>query len=250
MSKVFKAVAKIAVPVMAIASGVSALGAATTAAASLSAGAMVVGGGLSLAGAATGNKSLSKIGGLLTLGGGIGSMFTGGLTNPLDAFKSSGKSFSSGMDLGGGYDGLLSANPTSAGVSAASNAGSFADSFTQGKAAIGNDILNVGKAAPIVESGGAAGGIMDKLKAYDITGGDILQGLGKAGEAMAKNKADSAQVDAYNRRSQLDEQKYATQQTNLAAPTTIGIGTVPNTPGLLYQGMDRDPVTGQRKRYA
>lgn len=92
-------------PVIAVAAAIGSIsaGAAAIAAGSmLVGGAMIAGGVLSIAGTVSGNSKLSKIGGLLSLAGGIGGYMT-------DAWATTASSVAEGAQLAGGAEGAAGA---------------------------------------------------------------------------------------------------------------------------------------------
>lgn len=68
--------------------GISAWGAATSIVATIAAGAMIVGGAMTVLGSVTGNADLAKIGGVLSLAGGVTNFFAGGGMDTVSNFFS------------------------------------------------------------------------------------------------------------------------------------------------------------------
>lgn len=204
--------------------------AAMTTAAALSAGALIVGGGLTIAGAVTKNKTLSTIGGVLSLGGGIGSAMTGTLTSPLDILTGKATEAASGTSIlagGGGMENLPANTPigvatTSAGVP---NYGGIGD--------LANETLSTGvntATSIAAKAGGATETVLDKLTKYDKL-------LNLAG-GVAEGYMEGEKIDAAERQRGLDRQlianRDATRSTNANARFTVPIAPgAPQPNGML-----------------
>lgn len=111
-------------------------------------GMMIAGGVMSGVGALTGNKNLSKFGGLLSLAGGVGGLATGAFSataNTVAQAASTESAAVSGMDLAGD---ALSGGNSIAGAAESFNAAAtpFADSVRGGNAAPGDNEFDGGAA--------------------------------------------------------------------------------------------------------
>jgi len=214
-----------------IASGVSAIAAGAGIIGTLAAGAAIAGGAMSVVGAATGNKKLTKVGGLVGLGGGVVGGLNGTLGDPTKVLS------------GGGFIG--NTTQTSAGVansasgvldSAAAPAQGSTSMLDKGVDAIGNFAAGTAKPAtdavgaplasattainsPAATQGSTFASTMDKIAKYD----KLVNVAGGMAEAYMKNKETQAAKDVSMAQLNQNQQIVNMKLDAANATPTVGI---------------------------
>ncbi len=236
---------------------------------------------MSVIGGITGNAKLARIGGFVALAGGIGSLATSLISSAGasvagasadQAAIASAKSATAGSlraesslagsglsDAGTGASstvsstasGLASAGaPT--GLSAATNyAGNAGVGLNGGLASTaGNFAQNAGVSALPTFTGGAAPAefmksINSTLGKYDNLlkiGTNMASGVGKGYEFYQANKIKKDRVANDARYVQIARDKFQNQVSNANAKFTLNLKYVPNSPGILYNGIRQRPI--------
>lgn len=160
-------VAAVALAATSFAAGATAFAAATTLAGSIAAGAMMVGSALSIVGTVTGNAKLAKIGGVLAIAGGLGTMAVNA-TAEAAAGGAADSMASTGGQMG---DAGASAAAGGAAEGLAGSAGELANAATSGveMGAVdlgGTQSYALEQMAPGVQEAGNSTGMLSQAQAH------------------------------------------------------------------------------------
>jgi len=220
---------------MSVASGVSAFASGVTGLSALAAGASVVGGAMMVAGAVTGNKTLSKFGTVLGIGGAIGGLATGTLGDPTKVFSGGGTLNTGGSWFGGGASSGVSGATDSTGGLISANSGAIDSTvnmgnsgfMTNGAARTGSSIgdtlsVNAGSLMPatdaVTKAATASTSVFDKLAKYDKLV-NVAGGIADYYQGQQKLQQDQAQFN----------QAMASKQAQLASGANVNVGiSAPN----------------------
>jgi len=258
-----------------------AIGTATTLA-TISAGAMIVGGALTIAGGITGNKTLAKVGGFMSLAGGVGGI-ANSLINTASTAASTAASATPNFAADSGVTADLTNSTSLAGGSLAGSQAATTGVDFAAQSGVGADLasatslnpassLELATAAPTgvaqaagvalptlsaptlnaasaVAGGGTSQGVLARLNTslgkYDNimkAGSGLTQVLGGVAQGYEQEQNRKATAKIYQDRIDLQNKKFNTANANANADFKLNLGYVPNNGGILYKGMPRQPL--------